>query len=186
MQGWTRMIKQLWNSTRVTSLTSWYKQLPICICFYGFFKSDKITTPTSTSYYQDTHSVHKTLTIDSHMHPTVIQIPLKAFKMDQATDDGIFQIATLIAYLADRGGYTGHLFYWQDLRPLSQWSFVPCTKQALMSLGYDEKKFAGHSFQAGVASTISTVRFEDSPIKVIWRWEQCIPAVHPPAKGPIK
>ena len=29
----------------------------------------------------------------------------------EATDDVVLLIAALIAYLADKGGYTGHLFY---------------------------------------------------------------------------
>ena len=38
-------------------------------------------------------------------------------------------------------------------------------------MGYDERKFAGHSFRARAASTAAAMGIEDSLIKMMGMWE---------------
>ena len=50
--------------------------------------------------------------------------------------------------------------------------FVRKVRQALKAAGYDEEKYAGHSFRIGKATTAAAAGIEDYLIKSLGRWQK--------------
>ena len=175
-----REFKQLWkpHEKEYEYIMLW---AACCSCFFGFFRSGEITSPSLTSYDPLTHLSFTDVATDSQSNPSLIQFSLKASKTNSfrkgvhvvvgRTSDDLCPVAAMLAYLAVRGGSPGPLFRRPDYLPLTRASFVSSVKVALATLGYDERKFAGHSFRAGAASTAAAMWIEDSLIKVMGRWE---------------
>ena len=68
-------------------------------------------------------------------------------------------------------GHPGPLFRFEDKCPLRRDTFVREVRQALKTIGYNEAKYAGHSFRIGVTTTVAAVGVEDSLIKSLRRWQ---------------
>lgn len=62
-------------------------------------------------------------------------------------------VSSVLAYLAIRPQTQGPLFIFENGAPLSKQVLVSHLRQALLQLGEDDKKFTGHSFRIGVATT---------------------------------
>ena len=152
-----------------------------CSYFFGVFRSGEITSPSLTSYDPLTHLSFTDVAIDSQSNSVINPAFFESFKnrplpqrsscCSGKTSDDLCPVAAMLAYLAVRGGSPGPLFRRPDHLPLTRASFVSSVKVALATLGYDERKFAGHSFRAGGASTAAAMGIEDSLIKVMGRWE---------------
>lgn len=80
-------------------------------------------------------------------------------------------VAAISAYLAVRGRGPGPFFRFQSGAPLSRELLVKHLRAALKTKGFDESKYAGHSFRIGAATTAAAVGLEDSLIKTLGRWE---------------
>ena len=121
------------------------------------------------------------LAVDDQEHPTMLQLNLKASKTDPfrkgvqivigRTGDDLCPVAAMLAYLAVSGGNQGPLFQFKEGSPLTRSVFVRMVKEALQMLGYPPKRYSGHSFRAGAASTAAAAGLEDSIIKTLGRWE---------------
>ena len=68
-----------------------------------------------------------------------------------------------------RGPHSGPFF--ADGRLLTRRRFVEAVKGALTAAGVDERRYNGHSFRIGVATTAAAKGIEDSIIKTLGRWE---------------
>ena len=78
-------------------------------------------------------------------------------------------VAALLSYIEKRGLDPGPLSRLEDKCPLTRDKFVREVRQALKAAGYDEEKYAGHSFWIGAATTAAAAGIEDSLIKSLGR-----------------
>ena len=76
--------------------------------------------------------------------------------------------AILQAVCGDREGF---LFQFKDRRPLTKSRFVAKVHELLQQVGVDRKKFAGHSFRIGAATTASRQGISEAMINMLGRWE---------------
>ena len=88
----------------------------------------------------------------------------------EKTDDELCPVQAIFKYLRRRGGQEGPLFLRENSTPLTKPYFVKCVREALKTMGYDEKTFSGHSFRAGAATTAAAQNIQDSIIKTLGRW----------------
>ena len=117
--------------------------------------------------------------VDSYEDPSRLEITIKATKTDPfcqgftihlgATCKSLCPVASLFQFMALLGGEPGPLFKWKSGKYLTRAKFVASLRKALSAAGYDERKFAGHSFRIGAASTPAQCRLEDSLIKTLYR-----------------
>ena len=84
-------------------------------------------------------------------------------------------VKALLSYLAVRGNSDGPLFKYSDGSYLTQQRLVETVQDAI-------KKYCGHSFRIGAATTAAKQGMEDSVIKTLGRWRSmayleyiCIP-----------
>ena len=77
----------------------------------------------------------------------------------------------ILPFLAVRGDRDGFLFQFKDGRPLTESHFVTEVRELLQQVGVDPKKFAGHSFRIGAATTASRQGISEATIKMLGRWE---------------
>lgn len=73
----------------------------------------------------------------------------------------------MLKYLVARGQREGPLFMFADGTYLTRQRLVDALRQALGRAGIDPKKYSGHSFRIGAATTAG---MEDSVIKNLGRW----------------
>ncbi len=149
-------------------------------CFFGFLRSGEITTPPN-QFDPGAHLAFGDVTLDSPSNPTLAQVNIKASKTDPfregisiylgRTGNKLCPVSALAAYLASRGGEPGPFFKFANNRPLSRELLVKHLRGALTSAGIDPKKYSGHSFRSGAASTAAAAGLEDSVIKTLGRWQ---------------
>ena len=151
------------------------------LCFFGFLRSGEVVAPSELEYDSQTHLCFSDVRVDSHVHPSRLEIIIKASKTDPfrqgftihlgATCKSLCPVASLLQFMALRGGEPGPLFKWKSGKYLTRAKFVASLRKALSAAGYDERKFAGHSFRIGAATTAAQCGLEDSLIKTLGRWE---------------
>ena len=152
-----------------------------CTCFFGFLRSGEVTVPSLKGYDPGAHLSLDDVALDSRSNPTVVQVRIKASKTDPfrkgvfvylgKTDDLLCPVAAVTAYMASRGRSPGPFFVFRGGKPLSRQLLVEKLREALSLAGLDPKKYAGHSFRIGAASTAAACGLEDSLIKTLGRWE---------------
>ena len=149
-----------------------------CVCFLGFLRLGKITVLNRLDYDPTSHLSFCDLAVDDREHPTMLQLNLKSSKTDsfrkgvqiviERTGDDLCPVVATLAYLVVHGGNQGPF---KDGSLLTRSAFVRTVKEALQSLGYPPKRYSGHSFRAGVASTAVAAWLADLIIKTMGRWE---------------
>ena len=80
----------------------------------------------------------------------------------------------ILSFLVLRGTGPGPLFKFENGKFLTRAKFVDKLRAALSMAGYPEKKYAGHSFRIGAATTAAQCGMEDSLIKTLGRWESSV------------
>ena len=156
-----------------------------------------MTTPSEAGYDPGAHLNYKDICIDNPTNPTLMRVRLKASKTDPfrrgidiyvgRTYNKLCPIEAMMAYLARRGSGEGFLFRFKDGTLLSKTRFVARVRAALESAGIDKKKYAGHSFRIGAATTASACGLSDATIKTLGRWESSAYqlAIYPESKGEL-
>ena len=76
-----------------------------------------------------------------------------------------------MAFLAIQGDKVGFLFQFKDGRNLTKDRFITNVRDLLQKPGVDAKKYAGHSFRIGAATTASQCAIGEAMIKMLGRWE---------------
>jgi hypothetical protein len=151
-----------------------------CTAFFGFFRMGEITAPSAQTYDSNSHLTVSDVAVDDNSNPTVVRVHLKRTKTSQysgidvylgRTDNELFPVAALLAYIAARGMSPGPLFRFQDGRFLTKEQFISLVRADLGILGLNSKDYAGHSFRIGAATTAAEQGIEDSIIKMLGRWE---------------
>lgn len=149
--------------------------------FFGFFRLGEILVPSDSSFDPTVHLSLADIAIDRRENPSMVQIHLKVSKTDQErkgisvfigkTGDDLCPVAAMASYLAIRGNAQGPVFQYANARPLTKARFTDQIREALSTIGYDPKSYAGHSFRIGAASTAAERGIEDSAIKALGRWK---------------
>ena len=62
------------------------------------------------------------------------------------------------------------LFLLSSGAPLSKESFIAQTKASLLALGLDHKRYSGHSYRAGSATSAALAGFADFELQLLGRW----------------
>ena len=173
-------LRKVWGAkpTDPTNIMLW---AACCTAFFGFLRSGEITTPSLKEYDAEVHLSFGDISLDSTHNPTVAQVRIKASKTDPfrqgisiflgRTDILLCPIAALTAYMATRGCSQGPFFHFPDHQPLTRQLLVEHLRRALQATGLDPKKFAGHSFRIGAATTAAAHGLEDSLIRTLGRWQ---------------
>lgn len=137
--------------------------------------------PSSMGYDPSVHLSVGDVTLDSRTSPSVAQITIKASKTDPfrkgvaiflgKTNNELCPVTAIATYLALRGTSPGPFFRFNNGQPLTRESFVSRVRRLVTEAGVEAKKYAGHSFRVGAASTAAACGVEDSLIKTLGRWE---------------
>ena len=175
-----RKLKEVWarRDTDPDNIMLWAAS---CLCFFGFMRAGEITVPSEDSYDPGAHLNFEDVAIDSPTVPTVMRVRLKASKTDPyrkgvdvfvgSTNSDLCPVAAMLAFLAVRGSKTGFLFMLKDGRHLTKSLFIAQVRMAMMAAGIDWKKYSGHSFRIGAATTAHANGISDASIKMLGRWE---------------
>ncbi len=149
--------------------------------YFGFLRSGEATISSGTKFDAGAHLTVEDLSVDVPANPTSIHVVIKASKTDpfrkgiaiviRRTDNPIYPVTAMMAYLAVRGMNQGPLFRCQDGSPLTRDSFVQRVKQTLKKAGFDSSQYVGHSFRIGAATKAAACGIQDSLIKTLGRWE---------------
>ena len=149
-----------------------------CLAFFGFLRMGEVTS----SPESPPTILASGLAIDSHTNPTMIKVVLGRTKTDQfnrgtaiyigKTGSDICPVRAILQYLATRPTpRQGPLFVHQDESPLTRAQFVHLLKEALAMRGVDHKRYTGHSFRIGAATTAAQSEVPDHLIKALGRWK---------------
>ena len=87
------------------------------------------------------------------------------------TDSDLGPVAALLSYLQCSGAAPGPLFMFTSGRLLTRKRFVELVRAALALTDVDQRKYCGHSFRIGAATTAAARGVEGSVIKTLGRWE---------------
>ncbi len=150
------------------------------LCFFGFFRSGELTTPSESGYDEGAHLSFHDVSVDNLAEPQVLQVRVKASKTDPfRTGVDVFvgrtncnkcPVAAVLAYMVMRGSNPGPLFIFSNGKPLTRARFVSEVKDALTRAGVDSTCYSGHSFRSGAATTAVKRGLGDATIKMLGRW----------------
>ena len=151
-----------------------------CLCFFGFFRSGEITTPSNTGFDRTVHLGWGDVAVDNPLSPAAIRVKLKRSKCDQfgqgvevfvgRMQTPLCPVAAVLAYIASRGSAEGPFFRFASGLPLTKQKFVLCIRRALQEIGLPYRDFAGHSFRIGAATAAAKAGLENSVIRTLGRW----------------
>ena len=140
-------------------------------------RSGEFTSPSSAS---DGILSVGDVQVNSHSDPSVVLIHLRMSKTDVfgagvtlhlgRVQGPVCPVKALLGYLAQRGQHPGPLFCWQDGSPLTRGQLVQEVRSALLGHGLDIRRYNGHSFRIGAATTAAACGFPDSLIQTLGRW----------------
>lgn len=175
-----RQLRESWerDSSHPDNIMLW---AACCTCFFGFLRSGEVTVSSVSDYDPEAHLSEGDVALDRLSNPSVVRVHIKASKTDPfrkgvfvflgTSGNDLCPVAAVSAYLAIRGRDPGPFFRFQSGAPLSRELLVKHIREALKAKGFDESKYAGHSFRIGAATTAAAVGLEDSLIKTLGRWE---------------
>ena len=120
------------------------------------------------------------ISVDDLDCPSLLKVHLKGSKTDQTkvgidlyvgkTENEICPVSAVLAYLAIRGQDDGPLFRLSDGRPLSRQVLVQKLRSTLTLAGIDCKRYSGHSFRIGAATTAIARGVNESTVQTLGRW----------------
>ena len=151
------------------------------LCFFAFLRAGELCTPSSTSYDSDVHVCVQDISVDDTQSPSVMQVRIKQSKTDPfrkgvslaigRTGTKLCPVAAVLDFIVARGSSPGPLFTFQDGSFLTRAKFVELVREALRRAGVDQRRYCGHSFRIGAATTAAQKGLEDCIIKTLGRWE---------------
>ena len=113
-------------------------------------------------------SSHVVVTICEFKH----NLSKKPFEivLPRQTNSLICPVTALLEYFQLRGYYSGPLFCFPNLTPISRNFFVDNLKQALNFVGLQTSLYKSHSFRIGGASYYASLGLSDEQIRLLGRW----------------
>ena len=152
-----------------------------CLCFFAFLLAGEMTTPHEGGYDPAVHLSYADVELDDPRKPSFLRITIKQSKTDPfrkgmnlyvgRTGTDLCPVAAVLSYLTHRGSAPRPLFVFRSGIYLTRKRFVDRVRAALRQTDVDQRKYCGHSFRIGAATTAATKRIEDSVIKTLVRWE---------------
>ena len=132
-------------------------------------------------YDPEGHLSEGDVVLDSQSEPSVVQVHIKASKMDPfrkgvyvylgKTGNELCPVVAVTAYLAVRSRQSGPFFRFVSGTLLSRELFVRHIRAALRQYNIEVNSYSGHSFRIGAATAASAAGVEDSMIKTLGRWQ---------------
>ena len=148
---------------------------------YGFLWSGEITVLSDAGYNSSIHLNMADISVGNAENPTVVKVKIKAAKTYQfikgvdiyigRTYNQICPVEALMAHVAVQGQEDGLLFHFKDNRLLTKGRFMARVREALTAAGINAKKFIGHSFHIGAATTAATKGVSAEKIQTLGQWE---------------
>ena len=146
-----RRLRKEWLDTDKPSFDSVMLWAACSLCFFGFFRSGELTSPSDHCFDPDVHLSFRDVAVDNRDHPTSVKVHLKSSKTDRKTGNDLCPVSAFVHYLSRRGDADGPLFHYSDGRFLSRENLVADIRGALSKSGLDASKYSGHSFRSGAA-----------------------------------
>ena len=146
-----RSLKNVWEQlpSREDAVMLWGAA---CLCFFGFLRTGEVVVPSDAGYDPQVHLSFQDVKVDNRQNPKWLEVHLKASKTDPfrhgvtiyvgATGKWLCPVASVLAYMVQRGNKPGPLFTFRDGRPLTRSRFVTALRAALRKAGYDDEKYA--------------------------------------------
>ena len=175
-----RMLRKAWltGDANYDSVMLW---AACSLCFFGFFRSGELTSPSENSFDPSVHLSFQDIAVDDKDNPTVLRVHLRASKTDPfrtgvdvyvgKTGDELCPVTAMVNYLSKRGGEDGPLFYYSSRKFLTRESLVTRIRAALGVSGLDASNYSGHSFRSGAATTALEAGISDATIQMLGRWK---------------
>lgn len=151
-----------------------------CLGFSAFLRSGEFTVTSAKVFDPDRDMSPNDIAVDSIEGPKRMYVRVKGSKTDQTrqgvtlvvgrTGNELCPIAAMLPYLVIRGKEEGPLFRWKDKKALSREDLVIRLRKVLRQAGIDCRRFSGHSFRIGAATTAAARGISDSTIQTLGRW----------------
>lgn len=174
-----RLLKKVWL-TAEPSYDSVMLWAACSLCFFGFFRSGKLTSPSEVHSDPDEHLTFTDIAVNDRDNPTILQVHLKALKTDpfrsgvdifvRKTGNDRRPVTAMVNYLARRGSRDGTLFTYKDGRFLTRESLEVQIHDALSTSGLNMSKYSGDSFRSGAATTALEAGISDVAIQMLGQW----------------
>ena len=166
-------LRRVWSGSDFESHLMW---AATCVGYFGFLRAGEFTAVDSAPPI----ILMSDVAINSRSAPTAFRLRLRRSKTDPlgrgvdiflgVSGTEVCPVAALLQYLAVRPLGDGHLFVWEDGRPLSKSTFVNHLRRGLQSAGFDMTRFSGHSLRIGAATSAAAAGIPDHLIKTLGRW----------------
>jgi len=182
-----RALRKVWeaDADRAGATMLW---AAACMCFFGFLRSGEIVVPKDNEYDETVHLSYGDVKVDSTVNPSYLEVRIKASKTDPfrkgvtvylgRTNGDLCPVSAILAYMVQRGPEKGPFFWFTKSRFLTRERLVAAMRAALQQTGIDARKYAGHSFRIGAATTAAQCGLPDSLIKTLGRWESAAYTVY--------
>ena len=141
----------------------------------------RVSVPSQHAYNPRAHLSLLDIAFDSYTDPKVVYLHLKKSKTDPfrqgidiyvgATGSDVCPVNALLQYIGVRSNTAGPLFIFHNGQFLTKPLLVSHRQRALQQAGLEHKKFNGHSFRIGAATTAAQCGIEDSLIQTLGRWK---------------
>ena len=151
-----------------------------CTGFFGFLRAGEFTVPSAEAYDPASHLSLSDVALDNHTNPSMIRLVLKQSKTDPfrqgmeifvgRSGTNVCPVQALLYYIGIRPATPGPLFVLSTGLPLTRACLVANLQSALRQAGMEDKKYNGHSFRIGAATTAAQRGLEDSLIQTLGRW----------------
>ncbi len=151
------------------------------LAFFGFLRCGEFTIPNGSSYDPTQHLSVSDVAIDSPFNPETLQIHIKPSKTDPfrlgvdlflaKARLPLCPLVAMLPYLVIRGDSRGPLFMLRSGKPMTRQCFTAMMRAMLKKAGLDDRKYAGHSFRIGAATSAAAAGISDAHIKILGRWE---------------
>jgi len=183
-QGQTRLpmtpdimlkLEKIWCPGKTFNATM--LQAAASLCF--FLRLGEVTVPSRETFDRGAHLGAEDITVDSQEKPMTPKVRIKASKTDPyrkgvdiyvgITGTNLCPVTAVLAYMALRPQGQGPLFQFENGAPLTQTGFVEQVRIALSAAGIDTRKYTGHSFRSGAATTAAGMGLS---IKMLGRWQR--------------
>ena len=173
-------LKQVWQDApdQFNACMLW---AAACMCLFGFLCTGEIVVPSDAEYDRTVHLSVDDVLVDNVVTPQWLEIRIKASKTDRfrkgvsvyigTTGMRVCPVAAILDYKVRHGSRPGPFFMFSDGRFLTRARLVSRLKAALVIAGVEDKKYSGHSFRIGAATTAAACGIQDSLIKTLGRWE---------------
>lgn len=168
-------LRRVWSGQDFESRLMW---AATCVGYFGFLRAGEFTMVDPTAPPSITL---EDVAVDSRTAPSALRLFLRRAKTDPfgkgveiflgSSGTEVCAVAALLSYMSVRPPARGHLFVWEDGRPLSRPVFVTRLRRGLELAGLEVGRYSGHSLRIGAATSAAAAGVPDHLIKMLGRWQ---------------